>query len=332
MLTLGSLELPSSIICAPMAGCTNFTWRRMLRRFHKGLIYCEMVKMDALVRADHNTYRLLDYENSMHPIGAQICGSKPLLAAQSASMIEELGFDILDLNCGCPVDKVTKDGSGSGLLKNPDLIGEILYRMVQAVSIPITLKIRAGWDEDSINCEEIVAVAEQAGAKAVAIHGRTRAQGYKGFANWDWIKACKAKASSVKILANGDIVDAASAQAAFDKTGCDGILIARALLGRPWLLEDVERSLSGLQPLIRTADDYQSLLLEHLDDIEDYANGRAALIELRRIGCWYLRKVEGAKALRDALNKAQSVSEARSVILSYNWDEICFETLSTLPK
>ncbi len=308
-----------------MAGCTNLTWRRALKRYNPGLIYCEMVKMEALVRADPNTYHLLDYETNMHPIGAQLCGSNPKIAAQAARMVEELGFDVVDLNCGCPVDKVTKDGSGSGMLQRPELIAEVLHEMCNAVKIPVTLKIRAGWCEESINGPEIVELAEATGAKAVAIHGRTRAQAYKGSANWDWIKACKARAKEIAIIANGDINDVDSALAAFEQTGADAILLARGLLGRPWLIEDIERALNGLKPITRTPSDYQQMLLDHLDDIDAYASDRKALIELRRIGCWYLKKNHGAKALRDQLNKAPSTQEAHTIIESFDWSELMLE-------
>src|SRR5580700_274615 len=202
---LGTITLPSNIFCAPLAGCSDLPFRRMTSKYHPGLIFCEMVKMDALIRNDPHTYRLLDYEASMHPIGGQLCGSKPHLAGPCAKIIEDLGFDVVDLNCGCPVDKVTKDGSGSGLLKNPELIGDIISNMVSAVSIPVTIKIRAGWDMQSINAEQITAIAEQAGATAICIHGRTRSQAYKGPANWDYIRDCKRQAKRIKIIANGDI-------------------------------------------------------------------------------------------------------------------------------
>src|SRR6185437_6206308 len=200
---LGNLTLPSNIFCAPLAGCSDLPFRRMTSKYRPGLIYCEMVKMDALVRHDPHTYRLLDFEADMHPIGGQICGSKPQYAGKSAKIIEELGFDVVDLNCGCPVDKVTKDGSGSGMLKTPELIGEILSNMTAAVKIPVTVKIRAGWDEKSLNAAEIVQIAEQAGAAAICVHGRTREQGYKGPANWDWIRECKRAAKKIQVIGNG---------------------------------------------------------------------------------------------------------------------------------
>ena len=176
---LKNLELSSNIFCSPLAGCSDLPFRRMTSFFSPGLIFCEMVKMDALIRHDPNTYRLLDYEKEMHPIGAQLCGSKVDLAAPCARIIEDLGFDVIDLNCGCPVDKVTKDGSGSGLLKDPNKIGEILEKMVNAVSIPVTVKVRAGWNEEEINAPLITQIAEEAGAAAIFVHGRTRAQGYR---------------------------------------------------------------------------------------------------------------------------------------------------------
>ena len=180
-----------------------------------------MVKMDALIRHEPSTYHLLDYDPSMRPIGSQLCGSKPELAGPTARIIEELGFDVVDLNCGCPVDKVTKDGSGSGMLKNPELIGSVISNMVAAVNIPVTVKIRTGWDDESINASLITKIAEQAGAQAISIHGRTRKQKYTGRANWDHIKAAKQVATSIKVIGNGDVFDAEAGLALFKHTRCD---------------------------------------------------------------------------------------------------------------
>ena len=155
---MGKKVLPSNIFYAPLAGCSDFPFRKMSAKYRPGLMYCEMVKMDALIRSDVNTFHLLDYDASMHPIGAQLCGSKPEIAGKAAKIMEELGFDVVDLNCGCPVDKITKDGSGSGMLKNPELIGEMVSNMIAAVKIPVTVKIRAGWDENSINAVEITRI------------------------------------------------------------------------------------------------------------------------------------------------------------------------------
>lgn len=324
MLQLGELALPSNVLCAPLAGCSDFPFRRMTAKYLPGLIYCEMVKMDALIRNDPNTYRLLDFEGGMHPIGAQICGSKVHLVGPCAKIIEDLGFDVVDLNCGCPVDKVTKDGSGSGLLKNPQLIGEIISQMVASVRIPVTVKIRAGWDAHNINAEEITEIAEQAGAVAICIHGRTRSQGYKGPANWDYIRECKKRAKRIKIIGNGDVCDAPSAAKLFEHTDCDAILLARGTMGQPWLIEDIYNYLSGRPVLVRTAWDYRDALLEHFEHTIAYHNERKVVTDMRRVGCWYLKKGKGTRQLREALNRSQTIEEIRGHLENFAWDQADF--------
>lgn len=319
---LGSLLLPSNIFCAPLAGCSDLPFRKMTSKYLPGLIYCEMVKMDALVRNHPTTYRFLDYEPSMHPIGAQLCGSKPELAGPCAKIVEDLGFDVVDLNCGCPVDKVTKDGSGSGLLKNPELIGEIVSNMVAAVKIPVTIKIRAGWDLDSIVAAEVTQIAEKAGAKAICIHGRTRVQAYLGPANWDYIKECKKVAKEILVIGNGDINDALSAEKIFAYTGCDAILVARGTMGQPWIIEDIYRHLSGEAPIHRTGIYLRDTFLEHLEHIALYQDERKAVFDLRRVGCWFLRGGKGVRELRQTLNHLQSVAEIREMLNQYAWHEM----------
>ncbi|NNM42718.1 MAG: tRNA dihydrouridine synthase DusB [Chlamydiae bacterium] len=322
--SLGSLLLPSNVFCAPTAGCSDYAFRKMVLQYKPGLMYCEMVKMDALIRHDPHTYRLLDYSKDMHPIGGQICGSKPSIAGKCAAIIEDLGFDVVDLNCGCPVDKVTKDGSGSAMLKTPELIGDIISNMVAAVKIPVTVKIRAGWDSEHINAPEIVKIAEKAGAKAICVHGRTRAQGYKGPANWDYIKAAKEAANTILVIGNGDVVDGESAQKMFEHTGCDAILTARATFGKPWLFEEIYQSLLGLQEKVYGAQEYRAVLLQHLEYITSYQCEKRALLDLRRIGCWYLKNSRGAKELREMLTKSKNLQEIRGIIEGYSWDRIDF--------
>ena len=323
-LILGDLELPSNVLCAPLAGCSDLPFRKMTSKYKPGLVYCEMVKMDALVRHDPHTYRLLDYSSSMHRIGAQLCGSKPKLAAACGKIIEDMGFDVVDLNCGCPVDKVTKDGSGSGLLKNPSLIGEIIANLVAAVKIPVTVKIRAGWDFQSINAPEIAKIAELAGAKAICIHGRTRSQGYKGPANWEFIRQCKEATKTIKIIANGDVNCADSAKRVMEITGCDALLVARATMGRPWVIEDIHRSMMGLPPLQRTADDFKNAFFEHIEHILAYQNPRRALLDIRRVGCWYLRLGRGTKVLREGINRSKELKDALQIIKAFDWQTADF--------
>lgn len=314
---IGHLKVPNNIFYAPLAGCSDFPFRKMSASYGPGLIYCEMVKMDALVRNDQGTFHMLDFDKTMHPIGGQICGSKPSIAGAAAKIIEDLGFDVVDLNCGCPVDKVTKDGSGSGLLKNPELIGELIHEMVSAVKIPVTIKIRAGWDEESIIAAEVTKIAEKAGAKAICIHGRTRKQAYKGPANWDYIKLAKEAATSIKVVANGDIIDAHSAKKMFEYTGCDAILVARGTMGNPWIVSDIIRELKGDVPLIRSAEEYKKALFQHFEHTFDYHHARRTAVDMRRVGCWYFKKSAGTKSFRELISKAASPDEVRDLILNF---------------
>jgi len=319
---LGSLQLKNNIFYAPLAGCSDLPFRKMSCRYNPGIIYCEMVKIDALVRNDLHTYKFLDYESHMHPIGAQICGSKPVMAAQAAKIIEDLGFDTIDLNCGCPVDKVTKDGSGSGMLKRPELIGETLSQIVASVNIPVTVKIRAGWDANTINAPLITKIAEQAGAKAITIHGRTREQGYKGPANWDYIRACKSSAQNIIVVGNGDITNAEAALQMFAYTQCDAILVSRGTLGQPWIAEDIVERLQGREPPVRDVFLFREKLLEHFESIVRYQPEKRALLDFRRVGFWYLKRCVGAKPLRIQLNTAPSTVDIFKAIDQFSWESL----------
>lgn len=317
---LGHKKLPNNIFYSPLAGCSDFPFRRMSAKYGPGLIYCEMVKMDALVRNDPNTYHILDYDPSMHPIGAQIVGSNPKVVGQAARIIEELGFDVIDLNCGCPVDKVTKDGGGSGMLKTPEKIGDLIAEMVAAVKIPVTVKIRAGWDEQSINAPQITRIAEQAGAAAIAIHGRTRKQGYRGPANWDYIKECVEAAQTIQVIGNGDIFDPEAAQRIVEHTGCHAVLVSRGTLGSPWIVEDILRHRAGLPPKERDVNTLRAALLEHFEETLAYHNDRRVAIDMRRVGCWYIKKSSGTRAFRGLISKASSVDEIRALIQEFPFD------------
>lgn len=324
---IGNLTLANPIFYAPLAGCSDFPFRKMSAQYRPGIMYCEMVKMDALIRHDPLTFHILDYSADMHPIGGQLCGSKPSIAGQAARIIEDLGFDVVDLNCGCPVDKVTKDGSGSGMLKTPELIGEVLSKMVAAVKIPVTVKIRAGWDEKNIVAEKIVKIAEQAGAKAICVHARTRQQGYRGPANWEYIKACKEAASTIKVIGNGDVVDGASAQKLFLETGCDALLVGRATMGQPWIVEDILRFLEGLPPHQRTLEDCRQALLQHFLFTQKYHHDHRVCVDMRRVGCWYLKKSAGTRSFRELISKATALDVIQDLILNFPLGEIVGEEI-----
>lgn len=315
---LGSLELASPVFYAPLAGCSDYPFRKMSAIYRPGLMYCEMVKMEALVRNDAGTLRMLDHDVGMHPIGGQICGSKPEIAGKAAQIVESLGFDVVDLNCGCPVDKVTKDGSGSAMLKTPNLIGDVIANMVAAVKVPVTVKIRAGWDEDHIVVSEVTQIAEKAGAAAICIHGRTRKQAYRGPAIWDYIKIAKEAAKNIKVIGNGDVLDGPSAQKIMEYTGCDAVLVARGTMGHPWVVEDILRHFEGFDPVKRSLEDCRKALYQHFLFSKQYnSQPKRTVIDMRRVGCWYLKRAAGTRAFREQISHAECLEQVEDLILNF---------------
>lgn len=312
----GKLLLPSNIFYSPLAGCSNLPFRQMSARYGRpGLQYCEMVKMQALARLDTTTLQMLDYTPDTHPIAAQLVGADPKLAGPCAAILEDMGFDAIDLNCGCPVDKVTQDGSGSGLLHKPHLIGEIISEMVSHVKIPISVKIRAGWDEERILAPFITQLAEQAGAVAITIHGRTREQAYRGKANWDYIRQCKQVARSILVIGNGDVFDPLAAQALWDQTGCDAIMASRGTMGAPWIADDIATYCkTGKLPSPRSFETVLSALKEHYELARGYLPERKAIIEMRKVSGWYLEGWPQAKSARSLLARAQSPEEVEACL------------------
>ncbi len=210
------------------------------------------------------------------------------------------------------------------MLKTPALIGEVLAEVIAAVKIPVTVKIRAGWDDLSINAPLITRIAEKAGAKAIAIHGRTRAQGYKGPANWDYIKAAKEAANEILVIGNGDVFDADAALRMFAHTKCDAVLVSRGTMGQPWIAEDILRAMDGCEPIRRSVADIRDALLEHFAWIAGYQNERQALLDFRRVGCWYLKRCEGVRDLRMQINKASTTVEAIRLVEEFSWQEVAF--------
>lgn len=316
-LRLGQLTLQNRVIYSPLAGCSDWPFRKMASRYRPGLMYCEMVKMDALVRFDPNTFHLLDYDPSMHPIGAQLVGGNLDVAFDAAQIIEHLGFDCLDLNCGCPVDKIAKDGSGSALLKEPKKIAKLLEKLVNAVSIPVTVKIRAGWDESSINAPEITRIAEASGAKAIAIHARTRQQAYRGKANWDWIKACKDVANEIIVIGNGDLFDPEAVRAMLDETGSDAALVSRGTMGRPWLAEEILAYAAGEKLPERSLEEHRQALLDHFEYTVAYEPPERAVKHMRKVGCWYIKNEAGTRDFRHRMSRVSTIEEARELIISF---------------
>lgn len=319
---IGKLTLPNRVFYAPLAGCSDLPFRQMSAKYGRpGLMFCEMVKMEPLVRNDRNTVRLLDYTPEMHPIGGQVCGSKPEIAGAAAKVIEDLGFDVVDFNCGCPVDKVTKDGSGSGMLRTPEKVGDIISKMVAAVQIPVTLKIRLGWDDDSINAVEIAKIAYAAGAASLTIHGRTRQQGYSGNARWEYIREVKEAVPNLNLVGNGDLFTAPIADDLVAATGCDAVLVARGTMGQPWIAQEILHRQHGIILPSWDIAARRRALYEHFEYTIAYRDLQYAILDMRRVGCWYFKKAPGTRFFREQMSRATSIEQIRQLILEYPFEE-----------
>ena len=314
---IGSLELANNILYAPLAEYSDFAFRKLIRHLHKGLMFCEMIKMDALIR--EKSCSLLKYTEDMRPIGAQICGFSPKTAKEAAKKIEDMGFDVIDFNCGCPVQKVVKDGSGAAMLKNPEIIGEVISAMSSSVKIPVTVKIRLGWDDQSTVASDVVKIAQQAKAKAITIHARTRKQGYSGDARWDYLKECKKVAKDILVIGNGDLYSAQDVQDMFEKTNVDGVMIARGMLKSPWISEDIEALFSNKE-ISRTPLFTKEVLLSLIEYILIENKKTNPLFDIRRISAWLLKGCRNIKKLRIAINAAPTANAAIELIKNFEWE------------
>ncbi|MGM0440258.1 MAG: tRNA dihydrouridine synthase DusB [Chlamydiota bacterium] len=315
-LKIGNVTLPSSVVYASLSGCSDYAYRRVVRKYHQGLIFCEMVKMEPLLRNHRNTLEYLEYAQGMRPLGAQLVGGKPELAGAAAKIIEDMGFDVVDLNCGCPVKKVVNDGGGSALLKDPELIGDIIANMVAAVRIPVTAKIRLGWDANSLCGEQVIKIVEEAGAKAVFVHGRTRAQGYTGRADYEGIKVCKEAARNIPVIGNGDIFAPEDALKMLEKTSCDGVLVARGTFGQPWLGADIDAALARKEVEEISFAERLQVLRDHFNYLLENKGEQKTIYEMRRVGCWYFKGVSGIRSYRTAMSRAESLKEIETLIES----------------
>ncbi len=313
---IGSLSLPNNIIYAPLAEYTDFAFRKFVRHFHKGLIFCEMIKMEALVK--EKSIHMLKFTENMKPIGAQICGSDFKIAKHCAKIIEDLGFDIIDLNCGCPVPKVVNDGSGAALLKTPSLIYKILNSIKSSVNIPVTVKIRLGWDENSICANEIVKIAKDAGCSAITIHARTKKQGYARKANWSYIKECKELSSDILIIGNGDLYSPLDVINIFEETKCDGVMIARGMLQNPNLATEIEQYFKNNKS-IKTNLDKKKAVLKYIEYCIEEKGEKKTILDLKKMCGWLLRDMKNIKHLRIGINSTSSILKAIQLINDFDW-------------
>ncbi len=314
--SIGSLKLKIPVVYAPLAGYSDFPFRKMSSMFFPSLMFCEMVKVEALLRKIPKTFQILQYSEDMRPIGAQLCGSCPEDMGVSGRIIEDMGFDIIDVNCGCPTDRITKDGSGSGLLRTPVLLGKVIESLCNNVKIPVTVKIRSGWDNNSINVHEICKIIEEAGASAIFVHGRTVKQGYSGLSNRENVALAKKSVKKIPIFGNGDIFAAHSAIDLMNETNCDGVLVARGTIGQPWIAKQIEAILKKESFTIPSFLERKQMFLTHLNYVNEFYNNdeKRLLMEAKKLCGWYLVSAIGVKKLRIELAKAKTKKEIFELI------------------
>ena len=313
-LKIGNVTLENNLILAPMAGVTDLPFRLLCRRQGAGLLCMEMVSAKAIYYKNKNTELLMEIHPEEHPVSLQLFGSDPDILAAMAAQIEERPFEILDFNMGCPVPKVVNNREGSALMKDPKLVEEILTKLVKAVKKPVTVKIRKGFDEEHVNAVEIAKIAESCGVAAVAVHGRTRQQYYSGEADWDTIRRIK-EAVSIPVIGNGDVDSAKKAEALVKATGCDGIMIGRAVRGNPWIFRELNHYFTTGEVLSKPSwEEIREMILRHARMQIELKGEFTGIREMRKHIAWYTAGMPHSAAVRREVNEVETYEQLERLV------------------
>ena len=313
-MNIGNVSLDNRVFLSPMAGVTDLPFRLICKQKGCGMLYTEMINAKALCYNDENTKKMTKIEDEEHPIAIQIFGSEPEYMGRAAEILNSHPNEILDINMGCPAPKVIKNGDGSALMKNPKLAEEVMRAVVENSTKPVTLKIRKGWDDNSVNAVEIAKIAEECGISALAIHGRTREQYYSGKADWDIIAAVKDKVK-IPVFGNGDIFSAEDALKMFHYTGCDGIAVGRGAKGNPWLFREIKAAIHGdVIPERPSLTEIKDMIKKHATLMTEYKPEYMVVREMRKHVSWYTTGLHNCAALRDEVNHTETLQELFSLL------------------
>jgi nifR3 family TIM-barrel protein len=304
-----NIEINPPLILSPMAGVTDYTFRRLIkRRGGVGLSVSEFISVEGLTRSNPKSHRQMRFAEEERPFAVQIFGGQPERMGMAAEMAEEVGADILDVNCGCPAPKVVKNGGGSGLLKDLPRLETILKEIKKSISIPLTLKLRTGFTDSTINCVEAAKMAEQCGVEHIQLHGRTKEQGYKGLANWDLVRQIK-EAVKIPVSGNGDVTSIENALRRFEETGCDGILIGRGAMQNPWIFRQIQDVTQGRAPYQPSLEEKQAVLLEFFELLSEDMPEMPALGKMKQLAGQFTKGLVGGAQFRQTLYHSHSARE-----------------------
>lgn len=309
---------PNNVFLAPMAGITDLPFRLICKEFGAGMVYTEMVSAKGLFYDSDRSKLLLSVEQEEHPVGAQLFGSDPKILSDMAKVVCESDVDFIDINMGCPAPKITKNGEGSALLKRPELIGEIVYAVANAIDKPLTVKIRKGFDDESVNAIRVAKIIEQAGASVLTLHGRTREQFYSGVADWDIIKQVK-NAINIPLVGNGDIRTPEDAKRMMNETGCDAVLIARAAQGNPWIFKRTVHYLETGELLPEpTLEERIPIIIKHAEMLTAHKGDFIGIREMRTHLTAYVKGLHGATEFRRRLTQVESLDDIKYLLDEMN--------------
>lgn len=314
---IGGVQIHGKAVLAPLAGITDVSFRLLARQLGAAAVFTEMISADGLTRGNNKTHRYLIFEEAERPVGFQIFGSDPAVMAQAARIVAQRKPDLVDINFGCPVKKVVKRNAGSALLREPELVGEIVRAVAESVPMPVVAKIRSGWDAASINAVSVAQRIEQAGAAAITVHPRTQAMGFRGRADWDVIRQVR-EAVRIPVIGNGDVACAADAKRMLDETGCDLVMVGRAAFGYPWIFRDIETFLAtGVESPPPDVEEHISLCIQHLRMVVGEKGELVGVRQMRKHVAAYTKRMKGGAALRKAAFRLERAHELERLLLEF---------------